>query len=136
MIDRRYSPHSVDLFATQDNQLLDCYMSWRPDPLAVVVDAFMFPLKGENALPPVACIPRLLWEVFCPQVTVALLAPNWQAAWRPDLNRLLLELPLRLPSYPIKSAGSTLPHSNLTCFKICGSYSRLSAAPKASSTPF
>ena len=29
------------------------------------------------------------------QVTVTLIAPDWQAAWRPDLNRLLLEPPLR-----------------------------------------
>ena len=48
MIDRRYGPHSVDLFATQDNQLLDRYVSWRPDPSAVAVDAFLFLLKGEN----------------------------------------------------------------------------------------
>ena len=31
IIDRRYGPHSVDLFATRDNRLLDRYVSWRPD---------------------------------------------------------------------------------------------------------
>ena len=66
MIDRQYSLHSVDLFATQDNQLLDRYVSWRPDPSAVAVDAFLFPLKGENpnCFPPVSSIPRLLREVL------------------------------------------------------------------------
>ena len=66
MIDRRYGPHSVDLFTTRDNQLLDRYVSWRPDPSAVAVDAFLFPLKGENpyCFPPVTCIPRLLREVL------------------------------------------------------------------------
>ena len=61
-IDRRYGPHSVDLFATRDNRLLDRFVSWRPDPSAVAVDAFLFPLKGENpyCFPPVSCIPRLL----------------------------------------------------------------------------
>ena len=48
MIDRRYGLHLVDLFATRDNRLLDRYVSWRPDPSAVAVDAFLFPLKGEN----------------------------------------------------------------------------------------
>jgi hypothetical protein len=67
-------------------------------------------------------------------VTITLVAPDWQAAWRPDLNRLLLEPPLRLPSDSIRGTGATLPHSNLTCFRISGSYSRLSAAHKASST--
>ena len=59
IIDRRYSPHSLDLFATWYNQLLDRYVSWRPDPSAVAVDAFMFPLKGKNpyCFPPVAGIP-------------------------------------------------------------------------------
>ena len=57
-----YSPHSVDLFATRDNQLLDRYVTWRPDPLAVAINAFLFLLKGENpyCFPPVSCIPWLL----------------------------------------------------------------------------
>ena len=93
IIDRRYGPHSVDLFATRDNRLLDRYVSWRPDTSAVAVDAFLFPLKGENlyCFPPVSCIPRLLREVLRQQVTVTLVARDWQAAWRPDLNRLLLK---------------------------------------------
>ena len=62
MIDCWYNPHSVDLFATHDNRLLDRYVSWRPDPSAVAVDAFLFPLKGENpyCFPPISCIPQLL----------------------------------------------------------------------------
>ena len=132
IVDRRYGPHSVDLFATRDNRLLPRYVSWHPDPSAVAVDAFLFPLKGENpyCFPPVTCIPRLLREVLRQQVTVTLIAPDWQAAWRPDLDRLLLDPPLRLPT------DSILPHSKLTCFRISGSYSRLSAARRASSTLF
>ena len=138
IVDRRYGPHSVDLFATRDNRLLPRYVSWHPDPSAVAVDAFLFPLKGENpyCFPPVTCIPRLLREVLRQQVTVTLIAPDWQAAWRPDLDRLLLDPPLRLPTDSIKSTDSTLPHSKLTCFRISGSYSRLSAARRASSTLF
>ena len=103
MIDRRYGPHSVDLFATRNNWLLDRYVSWRPDPSAVAVYAFMFPLKGKNpyCFPPVACIPQLLREVLRQQVTVTVVALSWQAAWRPDLNWLLLEPPRWLPSHSI-----------------------------------
>ena len=57
--------------------------------------------RTRPASPPVACIPRLLREVLRRQVTVTVVAPNWQAAWRPDLNRLLLEPPLRLPNHSI-----------------------------------
>ena len=65
MIDQ-YGPHSVDLFATRDNRLLDRFVSWRPDPSAIAVDAFMFLLKGENpyCFPPVSCISRLLRGVL------------------------------------------------------------------------
>ena len=38
----------MDLFATQDNQLLDRFVSWRLDPSAIAVDAFVFQLEGEN----------------------------------------------------------------------------------------
>ena len=109
MIDHRYGPHSVDLFATQDSRLLDRYVSWRPDLLAVIIDAFMLPLKGENlyCFPLVTCIPRLLREVLRRQVTVTLVAPDWQAAWRPALYRLLLGPPLQLLSNSIKSTAST-----------------------------
>ena len=79
MIDQRYGPHSVDLFATQDNRLLDRFISCRLDPSAIAVDAFMFPLKlkGENPYcftpspptptptpTPVSYISRLLREVL------------------------------------------------------------------------
>ena len=92
IIDRWYGLHRVELFATQDSRLLDRYVSWRPDPLAVAFGAFMLPLKGENpyCFLPMACIPRLLREVLRQQVTVTLVAPDWQATCGPDLNRLLL----------------------------------------------
>ena len=120
LVDKRWGPHTVDLFATRVNTQLKRFVSWRPDPEAVSTDAFRFPLRGENpyCFPPVTCIPRLLREVLRQQVTVTLIAPDWQAAWRPDLDRLLLDPPLRLPTDSIKSTGSTLPHSKLTCFRI------------------
>jgi len=135
-IDQRYGPHSVDLFATRDNALLNRFVSWRPDPSAIAVDAFMFPMKDENpyCFPPVLCIPRLLREVLRQQSTITLVAPDWQAVWRPDLNRMLIDPPLRLPTDCMRSTGSTLPNSTLTCFRISGSYVKLSAIHKATST--
>ena len=79
IIDRRYGPHSLDLFATQDNRLLNRYVLWRRDPSAVAVDSFMFLLKGENLynFPLVTCVPRLLREVLHQKVTVTLVVPDW-----------------------------------------------------------
>ena len=85
LIDRRYGPHSVDLFATWDNNLLNRFVSWRSYPSAIAVDAFMLPLKGE----------LLPSRLFHPSATLrgapiagdnTPAAPNWQAAWRLDLN--------------------------------------------------
>ena len=132
MIDQRYGPHSVDLFATQDNPLLDRFVSWGPDPSAIAVDAFMFPLEDENPyrFPPISSISRLLREVLQRQVAITLAAPDWQAAWQPDLSTMLFEPPLWLPTNSILSAGSALPNSRLTCLRISGSYFKLSAVLK------
>ena len=87
--------------------------------MAIAVDASMFPLKGENPyrFPPVTCISQLLREVLQPQVMITLVAPDWQAAWRPNLSRVLLGAPLRLPTDSILSAGSTLPNLRLAYFR-------------------
>ena len=62
LADRKWGPHTVDLFATRLNTQLARFVSWRPDPEAAAVDAFQFPLKGENpwCFLPEALIPRLL----------------------------------------------------------------------------
>ena len=60
--------------------------------------------------------------------------PDWQAAWRPVLNQMLVDPPLRLPIDCMQSIGSTLPNSKVTCFKISGSYVKLLAVQKDTST--
>ena len=81
MIQHRFGPHSIDLFAIRDNALLPRFVSWRPDPESVATDAFMFPMKNENpyCVPPVACIPRLLQEVVHQQATATVVATDWAA---------------------------------------------------------
>ena len=128
-----FGPHSVDLFATRDNRLLPRFVSWRPDPESVATDAFMFPLKGENpyCFPPVACIPRLLREVLHQQATVTLIAPDWSTPWMPDLRRMLIAPPVRLPEKPISVVSSDFQNWKLTCFRISGSLWKISSARKA-----
>ena len=79
MIDRRYGPLSGPLRNSgQPVARSLCVVSWRPDLSAVAADAFVLPLEGENlyCFPPVSCIPRLLRDVLCQQVTVTLIAPD------------------------------------------------------------
>jgi hypothetical protein len=138
-VEQLWGPHTVDLFASRHNHLLPRYVSWKPDPEAIAVDAFMFQLRGENpyCFPPPACIPRLLQEVLHQQATVTLIAPGWQAPWLPDLQRLLLAppLPLReLPELPVQDQASRFLHWNLHCFRISGSHSRLAHTRRAMQT--
>ena len=138
LIEQHFGPHSVDLFATRDNRLLPRFVSWRPDPESLATDAFMFPLKGENpyCFPPVACIPRLLREVLHQQATVSLVAPDWAAPWMPDLRRMLIAPPVRLPDNPVQTVSSDFRNWKLTCFRISGSLWKTWTARKASSHPF
>ena len=93
----------------------------------------MFPLKGENpyCFPPVACIPRLLREVLHQQATVTLIAPDWSTPWMPDLRRMLIAPPVRLPEKPISVVSSDFQSWKLTCFRISGSLWKISSARKA-----
>ena len=138
-VEQLWGPHTVDLFASRHNHLLPRYVSWKPDPEAIAVDAFMFQLRDENpyCFPPPACIPRLLQEVVHQQATVTLIAPGWQAPWLPDLRRLLLAPPLplkELPELPVQDQASRFLHWNLHCFRISGSHSRLAHSRRAMQT--
>ena len=78
LADRKWGPHTVDLFATRLNTQLARFVSWRPDPEAAAVDAFQFPLAGENpwCFPPETLIPRLLGLLTRQRATVTLVAPQ------------------------------------------------------------
>jgi len=100
--DRQWGRHTVDLFATRLNTQLARFVSWRPDPEAEAVDAFQFPLSGENpwCFPPEALIPRLLGLLTRQQATVTLVAPQWPGKpWWPDLIRMMIDKPTKLPNH-------------------------------------
>ena len=137
LAEKRWGPHTVDLFATRLNHQLDRFVSWRPDPLAAAVDAFQFPLSGENpwCFPPEALIPRLLGLLTRQRATVTLVAPQWQGKpWWPDLTRMMIDKPIKLPNHhsTLQAIGtnefSGFPHWNLAIFRISGAPSALAAA--------
>ena len=102
LAEKRWGPHTVDLFATRLNHQLDRFVSWRPDPLAAAVDAFQFPLSGENpwCFPPEALIPRLLGQLTRQRATVTLVAPQWPGKpWWPDLIRVMVDKPIKLSNH-------------------------------------
>ena len=137
LADRKWGPHTVDLFATRLNTQLARFVSWRPDPEAAAVDAFQFPLSGENpwCFPPEALIPRLLGLLTRQRATVTLVAPQWPGKpWWPDLIRMMIDKPIKLPNHhsTLQAIGtnefSGFPHWNLAIFRISGAPSALVAA--------
>ena len=48
MANRRWGPHTVDLFASRLNKQLPRFVSRKPEPQAAAQDGMMSPLKGEN----------------------------------------------------------------------------------------
>ena len=48
MANRRWGPHTVDLFASRLNKQIPRFVSWKPEPQAVAQDGMVFPLKNEN----------------------------------------------------------------------------------------
>ncbi|XP_040266255.1 uncharacterized protein LOC120980933 [Bufo bufo] len=60
-----WGPMTIDLFASRLNRQLTRFFSWRPDPEAVAVDAFLQDWSASRlyVFPPFAMIPRTLLQV-------------------------------------------------------------------------
>ena len=91
---------TIDLFASRLNAQLPRYMSFRPDPIAVGIDAFSLCWKEETfyAFLPFSIIAQVLQKVQQDQGTGILVVPDWPSqVWYPVIHRLLLSPPVRLP---------------------------------------
>ena len=135
MANRRWGPHTVDLFASRLNKQLPRFVSWKPEPQAAAQDGMMFPLKGENpwCFPPEALIGRLLSRIIREQATITLVAPLWPSKpWWPDLQALRIDRPIILPHRDdtVQSVGlnqfSAFRHLKLAIWRISGVPSKIS----------
>ena len=94
-------PVSVDLFASRLNNQVKCYVSWRPDPQAVAVDAFMLNWSCFHLgylFPPFSLIGRILQKIEQDKARVILIAPTWATQpWFPKILRLSTAVPRLLP---------------------------------------
>jgi len=102
-LDRMWGPLTIDLFADRLNTQIPKYASWKPDPGAVQVDAFLMDWSAENgyAFPPFCLIGRCLGKIRKEQATVVLVTPVWQAqVWYPQVLEMLSDYPILLPPLP------------------------------------
>ena len=91
---------NIDLFATRLNNRLPVYVSPIPDDRALAIDALSMNWDRIHAyaFPPFALIPAIISKIRQHQCKIVLVAPFWpEASWFPELLRLLVAPPIRLP---------------------------------------
>ena len=76
-INQHFGPFSVDLFASQTNAQCDQYVSWKPNPFAMHVDAFSMTWAnpGLYAFPPFSVIGPVLTKVVWEKASLLIVLP-------------------------------------------------------------
>ena len=100
----------IDLFASRLNNQVDKYISWIPDPGAIMVDALGCSWKQFTNLYifcPFSLIHRVIQKIMIDCVTAIMIIPDWPtASWYPLVMKLCMEAPRILPR---KKSLLTLP---------------------------
>ena len=81
---------SVDLFASSLNKQFDKYVSWKPDPDAVAIDAFSCDWNNEffYIFPPFSLVGKVLQKLEVNKSHAILVAPVWTTQpWYPRLMK-------------------------------------------------
>ena len=101
LIERRFGPMDLDLFATSLNKKARSFVSLRPEPEALYVDAFSREIPSYLrvfANPPFILLPRLLSKIRRERVEVIVVVPVWTSQpWWPLLVEMVVDAPLVLP---------------------------------------
>ena len=90
----------VDMFASRLNAQCERYVTWRPDPAAIAVDAFTVDWSQEliYCFPPFSIIPRVLQKIRMDRAVALMIVPLWTTQpWFPVLMRMLIHVPILLP---------------------------------------
>ena len=102
----------IDLFASRINHQFLKYVSYRPDPQAIAIDAFSITWSFYKfyAFPPFSVIGRMLSKISREKATGICVLPAWPTqSWCPQAMSMLLQKPvylkasktlLHLPSHP------------------------------------
>lgn len=89
---QHYGQPNIDLFASRTNAKCDHYVSWKPDPDAVAVDAFTlnWSLTYFYMFPPFSLILKCLRKVIDDKADGIIVFPNWPSQpWFPLLQKLI-----------------------------------------------
>ena len=90
----------IDLFASRINYKLRNYISWRPDPGASAIDAFMFDWNHTKLyiFPPFRFLGKILKRISLEKVQAVIIMPfNIANKLASQVIRLLIDYPFLLP---------------------------------------
>lgn len=97
---QKWGPFHVDLFADRLNCQQEGFYSWRPDPEALGIDAFLqdWSIGRDYEFPQFSLIQRVIAKLRRERAELVLITPFWRSqVWFPDLMSLLVEHPILLP---------------------------------------
>ncbi len=133
----------IDLFASAANKLLSVFVSYKPQPGALFVDALSpfccwrdFELSFIN--PPFAIISQVLQKLIEDRACAIFILPVWPAAhWWPLFLDLLVDYPRLLPDWALQfqrtpDASVTYPSWASLCCKLSGHSSSVGASARVS----
>ena len=90
----------IDLFASRLNKQTTPFVSWRPDPDALFIDAFSFSWHNYffYAFPPFSLIGRVLQKIRQEKAQGILIFPLWTTqAWYSKVLSMIIAMPRLLP---------------------------------------
>ena len=91
----------IDLFASRLNHQTPKFVSWKPDPEAMAIDAFSLKWNRWDKVyifPPFSLIQRVLQKLSRDEAEALVIIPNWPTAvWYPQMMRCLVDKPVMIP---------------------------------------
>ena len=99
----------IDLFATRLNTQLSTFVSYRPDPKCIAVNAFLLDWSNLDfyAFPPFVCLNRVLQKIYQDKAKGIVIAPNWPS--QPFYPRLIA-MPIKTISIAPRETNLYLPN--------------------------
>ena len=112
-MDRKWGPHRVDLFASEQNHRLPQFMSWKPCRKAIAWDALQQPWKRLGRVyccPPWNLIPAVLQKIRQEKVEATVITPFWRSAlWFPTIRTMSITPPIPIPREAVIPAPGNAP---------------------------
>ena len=100
LVQKTFLPE-IDLFATRLNHQVPKFVSWKPDPEAMAIDAFSIKWNVWDKVylfPPFSMIQRALQKLYNDEAEALFILPNWPTAvWYPQMMRMLIRQPIKIP---------------------------------------